>query len=242
MASTDPDIQMTRVALVTAASSGIGAACASELASRGYSIVLMARSDDVHRVASGIGGAAMQGSVTNPDDLESFVEFAVERFGRIDALVNNTGHPPRGALLNLSDDEWHDGLDLLLLNVIRAARLVTPIMEREGGGSIVNVSAFGAVEPSLDYPVSSTIRAALSNFAKLFADRYASLGIRMNNVLPGWIDSHPVDEETSQTIPMRRAGHVSEVAKTVAFLLSEEASYITGQSIRIDGGLTRSAI
>jgi NAD(P)-dependent dehydrogenase (short-subunit alcohol dehydrogenase family) len=229
-----------RVAIVTAASSGIGAACARELAARGYSVVLMSRSKAVRRIADEIGGAAILGSVTSLQDLRALVDYTVNTHGRIDALVNNTGHPARGALLDVSDQQWHDGLDLLLLNVVRAARFVTPVMIRQGGGSIVNISAFGAVEPSLDYPVSSSIRAALSNFTKLFADQYAESNIRMNNVLPGWIDSYAVEAEVARSIPMRRAGGVAEVAKTVAMLLSEETAYVTGQNIRVDGGLTRS--
>jgi NAD(P)-dependent dehydrogenase (short-subunit alcohol dehydrogenase family) len=229
-----------KVAVVTAASKGMGAACARELAQRGYNIVLMSRSDAVLELANKLEGMGLQGDVMNPADLERVVSDAYQQFGRIDAVINNTGHPPKGDLLEVSDQEWHDSLDLLLLNVVRTARLVVPIMEKNGGGSIVNISSFGAIEPSLAFPLSSALRAALSAFTKLFADRYADRGIRMNTVLPGFVDSYPIDNDTRAQIPMQRAGSTKEIAKTVAFLLSDHAGYITGQSICVDGGLGRS--
>ncbi len=229
-----------KVAVVTAASKGMGAACAKELAQRGYNLVLMSRSDTVIELADTLRGIGLQGDVTNPDDLERVVSKAFKRYGRIDAVVNNTGHPAKGDLLGISDQEWHHGLDLLLLNVVRIARHVVPMMEKKHGGSIVNMSSFGAREPSLAFPLSSSLRAALSAFTKLFADRYANQGIRMNNVLPGFVDSYPIDNETKENIPMQRSGSVIEIAKTVAFLLSDDADYITGQSICVDGGLGRS--
>jgi NAD(P)-dependent dehydrogenase (short-subunit alcohol dehydrogenase family) len=129
---------------------------------------------------------------------------------------------------------------LVVLNVVRIARLVTPAMQRQGGGAIVNVSTFSAFEPSPVFPLSSSLRAALAGFTKLYADRYAAEGVRMNNILPGFIESFEIDDETRDSIPMRRQGSVVEIAKTAAFLLSGDADYVTGQNIRVDGGLTRS--
>ena len=229
-----------KVAIITAASKGMGAACATELAQRGYDVVLMSRSDAVLELADKLQGTGIQGDVMDPGDLERVVDAAYRRFGRIDAVVNNTGHPSKGDLLKISDRDWHDALDLLLLNVVRIARLVVPIMEKNGGGSIVNISSFGAREPSLTFPLSSALRAALSGFTKLFADRYAERKIRMNTLLPGFVDSYPIDTETRAQIPMHRLGSTEEIAKTAAFLLSEHAGYITGQSICVDGGLSRS--
>ncbi len=231
---------MPQIALVTAASQGIGAATARELADDGYQVVLMARSDSVHTLARELGGRAVTGSVTDPGDLARLVDLAGDEFGRIDAVVNNTGHPPKGELLDLTDDDWHAGLDMVLLNVVRMARLVTPMMKQQGRGAIVNVSTFAAYEPRPAFPVSATLRAALGSFAKLYADRYAPHGIRMNNVLPGFVDSYAIDEATRQQIPLGRPATTSEIAKTIRFLLSTDAGYTTGQNIRVDGGITRS--
>ncbi len=231
---------MPQIAIVTAASQGIGAATARELADDGYQVVLMARSDSVHTLARELGGRAVTGSVTDPGDLARLVDLAGDEYGRIDAVVNNTGHPPKGELLDLTDDDWHAGLDMVLLNVVRMARLVTPMMKQQGRGAIVNVSTFAAYEPRPAFPVSATLRAALGSFAKLYSDRYAPHGIRMNNVLPGFVDSYAIDEATRQEIPLGRPATTTEIAKTIRFLLSTDAGYVTGQNIRVDGGITRS--
>lgn len=228
------------VAIVTAAGRGMGAACARELAARGYRLALLSPSGAATALARELNGVGRTGSVTREADLIALVEAAVQSYGRIDAVVNNTGHPPKGDLLELTDADWTAGLELVLFSVIRMARLVTPVMAGQGGGAIVNISTFGAIEPRLQFPVSSTGRAALAAFTKLYADRYASAGIRMNTVLPGFIDSFPTDEAIRTSIPLQRYGQVQEVARTVAFLLSADAGYITGQNIRVDGGLTRS--
>lgn len=229
-----------KVALITAASRGMGAAIAQELAAGGYRVALLATSDAVNALAASLNGIAVQGSVTNADDLKRFVETALAHYGRMDAVVCNTGHPPKGDLLAISDEAWHLGVDMLLMNVVRMARLVTPTMQAQGGGAWVNISTFAAYEPSRAYPVSATIRAALGSFAKLYADEYAKDNIRMNNVLPGFIDSYPESDDNLARIPMARYGTVDEIAKTTAFLLSDGAAYITGQNIRVDGGITKS--
>ena len=229
-----------KVAIVTAAGRGMGAAIARELANNDYLLALMSPSGSAEGLAKSLDSLGLTGSVTNPADLQRLVDQTMQRYGRIDAVVNHTGHPPKGALLEIPDEDWHSGLDLVMLNVVRMARLVTPIMQTQGGGAIVNISTFAVFEPEATFPVSAAIRAALASFTKLYADHYAADGIRMNNVLPGFIDSLPATEERRRRIPMGRYGTVTEIAKTVHFLLSSEAGYITGQNIRVDGGLTRS--
>jgi NAD(P)-dependent dehydrogenase (short-subunit alcohol dehydrogenase family) len=227
------------VAVVTGAGQGIGEAIARELAARGHRLVLMARSAAVAEVAADLGALAVQGSFAETADLRRLVDTALDAHGRIDVVVNNGGHAATGELLDISDDQWHEGVDLLLLNVVRMARLVTPVLREAGGGAIVNVSTFSAVDPVADFPVSSTLRAGLAAFTRLYAERYGRDGIRMNNLLPGMIDNWPEDPAKTARTALGRYGRLSEVANAAAFLAGEESSYLTGQNIRVDGGLAR---
>jgi NAD(P)-dependent dehydrogenase (short-subunit alcohol dehydrogenase family) len=229
-----------KVIIITAASRGIGRACAESLANETTKLVLMSRSDDLFPLADKLDARPIKGSVTSPADIERVVGFTYEKYGRIDAIVNNTGHAPKGNLLNLSDQDWKDGMDMLLLNVIRMTRMVIPIMKQQQVGSIVNISTFAAKEPALDFPVSSVMRAALSSYSKLVSKEYGDSGIRINNVLPGYIDSYPADQKTISKIPLLRQGTTEEVASLVRFLVSTESSYITGQDFLVDGGLNQS--
>ena len=229
-----------KVAIVTAGGRGIGGAVARALAARDYALVLMSPGGSAQALAEELGGIGVNGTVVEPKDLEAVVGAAMEAHGRIDAVANNTGFPPKGPLLEIPDDDWHAGLDLVLLNVVRMARLVTPIMVERGGGAIVNISTYAAVEPSAAFPVSATLRAGLSAFTKIYADQYAPAGIRINNILPGFIDTHGSDDAVAEGIPAGRYGTPQEIGEAAAFLLSDGAGYITGQNLRIDGGLTRS--
>ncbi len=228
-----------RTALITAGGSGMGAAIARELACQGYRVAILSSSGKGEALAQELGGFGFTGSNLNPDDLKTFVEASLKELGRIDAVVNSAGHGPKGDILELSDEDWHQGMEVYFLNVVRMARLVAPHME-ERGGSIVNISTYATFEPDPTFPTSGVFRAGLAAFSKLFADQYAAQNIRMNNVLPGFIDSLPEKEYFKAKIPMERYGKVEEIAKTVAFLLSDGAGYITGQNLRVDGGITRS--
>ena len=229
---------MTKVAIVTAAGRGIGAAIATALAADGFALALLSPGETVEALGAKLGGFGRRGSVTEPADLEGLVAETMRRYGRIDAVVTNTGHPPKGALLEISDADWHKGFDMVMLNVIRLMRLVTPIMRKQKSGAVVNISSAFAFEPEADFPMT-TLRAALSAWTKLYADQYAPDGIRMNALLPGFTDSLPEKEARRARIPMGRYARAEEIANAAAFLVSDKASYITGQSLRVDGGVTR---
>ena len=229
-----------KVAIVTAGGSGMGAAAARRLAADGFKVAILSSSGKGEALANKLGGFGVTGSNQSSDDLKRLVDGTMERWGRIDALVNSAGHGPRAPILDITDEQWHMGLDVYLMNVVRAVRLVAPIMKAQKGGAIVNISTAWVSEPSPMFPTSAAFRAALAVYTKIFVDSFAADNVRMNNVLPGWIDSLPAVEERRQSVPMGRYGTADEVAAAIAFLASESASYITGQSLRVDGGITRS--
>lgn len=226
--------------MVIAGGSGMGAAAATELARRGFKLAILSSSGKGEALAGTFGGIGVTGTNQSPQDLQRLVDKTLDQWRRIDVLVNSAGHGPRAPILDLSDEDWHKGLDTYLLNVIRPTRMVTPVMQKQKSGAIINISTFAAFEPDPAFPTSGVFRAGLASFAKLFADRYAADNVRMNNVLPGFIDGFPEKAELRERIPLKRYGKVQEVAATIAFLASDEAAYITGQNIRIDGGITRS--
>jgi NAD(P)-dependent dehydrogenase (short-subunit alcohol dehydrogenase family) len=230
---------MTKVALITAGGSGMGAECARKLASDGYQVAVLSSSGKGEALARELGGIGITGSNQSNDDLKKLADAAMAKWGRIDVLVNSAGHGPRAQIIEITDEQWHTGLDVYLMNVIRAVRIVTPIMQKQKMGSIINISTAWAFEPSAMFPTSAVFRAGLAAYTKIFADTYAADNIRMNNVLPGWIDSLPQTDERRQGVPMKRYGTSAEIAATVAFLASDGAGYITGQNLRVDGGLTR---
>lgn len=229
-----------KVAIITAGGSGMGAGAAMKLAENGYKVAILSSSGKGEALAKELGGIGVTGSNQSHSDLKSLVEKTMSKWGRVDVLVNSAGHGPRGPVMDLSDEDWHAGMDVYFMNVVRPTRLVTPIMLNQKKGSIVNISTFAAFEPDPVFPTSGVFRAGLAAFTKLYADKYAADNIRMNNVLPGFIDSLPEKEEFRARIPMERYGKTEEISDTIAFLASDAAGYITGQNIRVDGGITRS--
>ncbi|MEM7461454.1 MAG: SDR family oxidoreductase [Pseudomonadota bacterium] len=231
---------MDKVAVITAGGSGMGAGAAGKLADDGYKVAILSSSGKGEALAENLGGVGVTGSNQSTDDLKRLVDLAHEKWGRVDVLVNSAGHGPRAPILELTDEDWHTGMDVYFMNVVRPTRLVAPIMVEQKGGAIINISTFAAFEPDPVFPTSGVFRAGLAAYTKLFADRYAADNVRMNNILPGFIDSLPEKEEFRARIPMGRYGKNEEIAATVAFLASEGGAYITGQNIRVDGGITRS--
>ncbi len=229
-----------KVAIVIGGGSGMGAEAARTLSEGGYRVGVLSSSGKGAALGESLGGIGVTGSNRSSDDLGRIFDRAVELWGRVDVLVNSAGHGPRGPILELSDEDWHTALEVYMLNVVRAARIVTPIMQRQRSGVIINISTLNAFEPDRDFPTSGVIRAGLASFTKLFADTYAGDNIRMNNVLPGFIDSFPESPEIRGRIPLGRYGTCREIAEVIAFLASDGAAYITGQNLRVDGGLTRS--
>ena len=230
----------TKTAIIIAAGSGMGAAAARKLAADGYHVGILSSSGKGEALAQELGGIGVTGTNQSQADIQKLVDLVMERWGRVDVLVNSAGNGPRAPVLELTDEDWHKGLDAYFLNVVRAARVVTPIMVKQGGGSIVNISTAWALEPVDLFPTSAVSRAGLMSFTKLFVDEYARHNVRMNNVLPGWINSLPEKDERRAAVPMQRYGTVEEIAATIAFLAGEGGAYINGQNIRVDGGLMRS--
>lgn len=233
-------ITTKKVALITAGGSGMGAAAARKLAADGYHVAILSSSGKGETLAKELGGIGVTGSNLINEDVQRLVASAIQQWGRIDALVNSAGHGPRAPILDITDEDWHKGLEVYFLSAVRAIRLVTPIMVAQGSGAIVNISTSWVTQPTALFPTSTAFRASLGAFTKIFSDDYAAKGVRINNVLPGWIDSLPEVDEQRESVPMRRYGTSEEVASTIAFLLSEAAGYITGQNIRVDGGVIRS--
>ena len=230
-----------KVAIITAGGSGMGADSARRLAADGFNVAIVSSSGKGEALAAELGGIGVTGSNQSNDDLKRLVDATMEKWGRVDVLVNSAGHGPRAPILELTDEDWHTGMEVYFLNVVRATRLVAPIMIEQKSGAIINISTFAAFEPDPVFPTSGVMRAGLAAYSKLFADKYASDNVRMNNVLPGFIDSLPEKADFLAKIPMGRYGKsYDEIAATVGFLASEGGAYITGQNIRVDGGITRS--
>ena len=228
-----------KTCLVIGGGRGMGAATAREMHKRGYRLSLMSPSESCEQLAKDLKAVALRGKAENKENLKSIVSFTMEKYGRIDSVLVHVGGPPKGDLLDIDDGDWDKANQMIIKPVISIAKLVTPIMLEQGGGSIVNITTFSAFEPSLTFPTSSVYRAGVSSFTKLFSERYGAKNIRMNCLLPGFTDSLNLPEEFAQLSSLKRLARAEEQAKVAAFLLSDDSSYITGQSIRSDGGVTR---
>ena len=231
---------MKKIAVLIAAGTGMGADAAKTLAKNGFKVAIMSSSGKGEKLAKKLNGIGFTGSNLQPKKIKNFIDIVIKKWGRIDVLVNSAGHGPKGEILKISDEEWFKGMETYFLNVVRASRIVTPIMKKQKNGSIINISTYAIFEPEKSFPTSGVMRAGLASFSKLYSDEYAKFNIRMNNILPGFIDSLESKNEFIERVPLKRVGKVSEISAVVNLLASEDGSYITGQNIRVDGGITRS--
>jgi 3-oxoacyl-[acyl-carrier protein] reductase len=251
-----------RVVMIAAASKGIGKACALALAAEGCKVSLCARNQaELEKtraeVAQHAEALAVVTDVSAKQDLDRWYQQTIETFGQVDILVTNTGGPPVSRFMQLSDEQWQAGVDSTLLNVVRLARLVIPGMQQRRWGRIIHLTSLVAKQPLDELTISSTLRAGLSGLTKTMANQLGPDNITVNAVLMGHIltdrQYHLADVRTRERgitheeyfaqqaaeIPLRRLGESREVGEVVAFLASERASYLTGVSLQVDGGLIR---
>lgn len=229
-----------KVCVIIGAGRGMGAATARLMHNKGYKLALMSPSESCETLAQELSGIAVRGRAENADDTHALFNDTMTTYGRIDSLLIHVGGPPKGDLLDISDEDWVKANEMILMPVIRMSKLVTPIMQKQGGGSIVNITTFSAFEPSLTFPTSSVYRVGVSSFTKLYSDRFGADNIRMNCLLPGFTDSLDLPQKFADMSVFKRLAKAEEQARAAAFLLTEDSNYITGQSIRSDGGVTRS--
>ena len=238
-----------RTAIVCGASSGMGLGIAESLREEGANVVMFARRQELlEREAQRIGGTAVRGDVTRAADLEELVETAVETYGGVDILVNNSGGPPRATARALDAERVDEAVGLLLVSVVRLTSLCLPYLEKSGRGRIVNITSSTVREPIENLVLSNVVRPGVIGWAKSLAREVGPLGITVNSIAPGSIDTdrirelHPEgpSDEDLQAIPMRRLGTRREIGDVVAFLCSDRASYVSGAVIFVDGAASRS--
>lgn len=231
---------MKKIAAFIASGTGMGADAAKHLHSKGFDIAIMSSSGKGKKLANNLGGFGYTGSNLSSKDISTFINGVFSKYGRIDVLVNSAGHGPKGDILEISDEDWFKGMEVYFLNVVRSSRIITPIMQKQQNGSIINISTFAIFEPEPNFPTSGVFRSGLASFTKLYSNKYAKDNIRINNILPGFIDSLPEKEEFLKRIPLKRYGKVREISTIVEMLATDGGAYITGQNIRVDGGITHS--
>jgi 3-oxoacyl-[acyl-carrier protein] reductase len=237
-----------RTAIVCGASQGIGLAIAEAFAAEGMQVAMFARRRRVLEAeAERLGALAVQGDVTNPQDCERLVGLAVDAFGGVDVLVNNSGGPPRGTALEVDDESLEEAVALLLLSAVRMTTLCLPHLRRSPAGRVINIESSTVREPADNLALSNAVRPGVVGWAKTLARELGPDGITVNTIAPGRIDTERLaevypdgpTEKDLQPIPLRRLGRPEEIAAVVCFLASDAASYMTGTVIPVDGGLTR---
>jgi 3-oxoacyl-[acyl-carrier protein] reductase len=240
-----------RTAIVCGASAGMGLAVAESLSEEGANVVMLARRRDVlEREADRLGALAVRGDVTNPADIQRVVERAVDAFGGVDILVNNSGGPPRTAALELDDQLVEETVELLLLSVIRLTNLCLPYLGKSGHGRVINITSSTVREPADNLALSNVVRPGVVGWAKTLAREVGPQGITVNSVAPGRIDTERIKdvypngptEDDLRAIPLRRLGTPREVGDVICFLASDRGAYINGAVIAVDGGLTRGLV
>jgi len=243
------DLSLTgRTAIICGGSAGIGLGIAEALRDEGANLALFARRGDVlEREAERLGALAVQGDVRSPDDLERLVGGVVDAFGGIDVLVNNSGGPPRATARDVDADNLLGAVQLLLVSAVRLTSMCLPHLEQSPAGRIVNVTSSSVREPIESLALSNTVRPGVVGWSKTLARQLGPLGITVNCIAPGRIDTERIrevypdgpTEADLEAIPLRRLGTPREVGDVVAFLCSERAAYVTGTLLSVDGGLVR---
>jgi 3-oxoacyl-[acyl-carrier protein] reductase len=237
-----------RTAIVCGASAGMGLAIAQGLTAEGVNVAMFARRRDLlEREAERLGALAVRGDVRDPNDLERLAERTVQAFGGIDILVNNSGGPPRTSALEIRYELLQEAVDLLLHSVVRLTGLCLPYLARSGHGRVINITSSTVREPADNLALSNSVRPGVIGWAKTLAREIGPDGVTVNSIAPGRIDTERLaevypDEPTEAdllTIPLRRFGRPEEVADVVCFLASDRASYVSGTTIEVDGGLIR---
>jgi 3-oxoacyl-[acyl-carrier protein] reductase len=237
-----------RTAIVCGASAGIGLGVAEALSEEGANVVMFARSPEpLEREAERIGGLAVPGDVTSADDVGRLVRLAVENYGGIDILVNNSGGPPRTRAVGLDEAQIENTVRLLLVSVVRLTGLCLPYLERSDAGRIVNITSSTVKEPTDNLALSNAVRPGVIGWAKSLSRELGPSGITVNSIAPGRIDTARIREvypegptqADLEAIPLRRLGTPREIGDVVAFLCSDRAAYVTGTVVAVDGGLVR---